>query len=124
MTADLMTTYTAVNNADQCAQAGLDWLRTEGPKLGFKWTRINLKELDIASTFDCALAQAANRNYSYALDVALAHEHVPYENGAAWAGKCGFNGRYVSNVQLNRAWKKAIRAARPWWKKPLNWVGR
>lgn len=124
MTADLMTTYTAVTDADRYAQAGFDWLRTEGPRLGFKWTRINLKELDIASTFDCALAQAANRHYSYALDAALDHERVSYENANTWAGEHGFNCRYVNSAQLNRAWKKAIREARPWWKKPLNWVGR
>lgn len=127
MTADLMTTYTDIERAEQCAQEGLTWLKEVGPEHGLDWTRIEVSTFDVGSLFRCALAQASPGRYPNYNDTLYRigdERGISYSELGRWAGEKGFNGRYASVAQLNIAWIKLLRKHRPWWKKPLTWIGR
>ena len=128
MTADLMTTYSDIVTAEQAAANGLRFLKEQGPRFGLDWKRISVHELDVSSIFACALAQSspgAYPNYNDTLYRVTDGLGITNQRDVAvWAGQHGFNSRYVGRHQLNAAWRKLLRQERPWWKKPLAWIGR
>lgn len=98
-------------------QAGLNWLKVEGPRYGLDWRLIDPEIVEVADMWRCPLAQSSPRgdwdeavtpiwfdkgwtNYG---PVAASHRY-------AWAERHGFDHGRFGYTELDNAWRDLLLA--------------